>query len=82
MNSFERDRELIVSLPAQHAAHVLGLLNNGATHAEAPAELRAAFAAAQRCPDMARFFLVEKTRMDVTSTATHRNAGLVEPTAC
>ena len=80
MNSFERDRELIVSLPAQHAARVLALLNNGATHAEAPAELRAQFAAAQRCPDVARFFLVEKTRIYVTSTATHRNAGLVETT--
>jgi hypothetical protein len=31
---------------------------------------------------VARFFLVEKTRMYVTSTATHRNAGLVETTGC
>jgi hypothetical protein len=63
MSSFERDRDLIAALPAQYAKSVLGLLDNGASHAETPAELRAAFAAAQRCPDVSRFFLVEKTRM-------------------
>jgi hypothetical protein len=62
MRSFERDRDLIAALPAQYAKSVLGLLDNGATQAETPAELRVAFAAAQRCPDVARFFLVEKTQ--------------------
>ena len=62
MRSFERDRDLIAALPAQYAKSVLGLLDNGATQAETPTELRAAFAAAQRCPDVARFFLVEKTQ--------------------
>ena len=62
MSSLERDRALIAKLPTQNAKYVWGPLHNGATHAETPAELRAALAAAQRCPDVFRLVLLEKTR--------------------
>jgi uncharacterized protein (DUF1778 family) len=58
--TFEVDRDLIVSLSDQDAKSVLDLLDNGATHAETPAELRAALTAAQRSPDVSRYFLVNK----------------------
>ena len=58
--TFETDRDLIVSLSDQDAKSVLGLLDNGASNAESPAELRAAFAAAKRSPDVSRYFLVTK----------------------
>ena len=62
MHSFERDRNVIVSLPVEHAKTVLGLLDNKRARLKTPIELRSALAAAQRCPDVARFFLVEKVR--------------------
>ena len=62
MHSFERDRDMILSLPAEHAKTVLGLLENKRARLKTPIELRRALAAAQRCPDVARFFLVEKMR--------------------
>ncbi len=61
MHSFERDREVIIALPAQYAEAVLRMLDQKtAGPRNTPAELRKAIAAAQRCPDVARFFLVEK----------------------
>ena len=63
MHSFEHDRDVIVSLPAEHAETVLGMLDNKKLRANPPVELRRALAAAQRCPDVARFFLVEKLRI-------------------
>ena len=61
MHSFEQDRDVIVSLPAVYAKTVLQMLDNKKTRAaKAPLELKRALAAAQRCPDVARFFLVEK----------------------
>ena len=62
MHSFEHDRDVIVSLPARYAKTVLGLMENKSMRVNTPIELRAALAAAQRCPDVARFFLVEKLR--------------------
>jgi hypothetical protein len=75
MSSFERDRDLIVALPTQYAKSILELLDNGATHAETPSELREAFAAAQRCPDVSRFFLIEKMRGQVDEKS-HRSKGI------
>lgn len=61
MHSFERDRDVIIALPAQHAKAVLRVLDSKTTRGRStPAELRHAIAAAQRCPDVARFFLMEK----------------------
>ena len=59
--TFEADRDLIVSLSDRDAKSVLGLLDNGATYAESPAELRSALAAAKRSPDVSRYFLVTKS---------------------
>jgi len=61
MSSLERDQALLAALPNQYAKKIWGLLSNGATDAETPAELRAALAAARRCPDTFRS-VVEKIR--------------------
>ena len=60
MNSFELDRDVIISLPTQYAKSVLRWMDKPAARTKTPFELRAVVAAAQRCPDVARFFLVEK----------------------
>jgi hypothetical protein len=65
VDTFEHDRNVIVTLPVQYARKVLRLLDNRASPAQTPFELRPAVAAAQRCPDVARFFLVEKLRTTV-----------------
>ena len=59
--TFEDDRNLIASLTDEEAESVLGFLDNGANHADTPTELREALAAAQRTPDVARYFLINKT---------------------
>lgn len=60
--TFYEDRALISNLSDEHAASVLELLETGVPHNEAPSAFRAALAAAQRSPDVSRFFLVEKSR--------------------
>lgn len=61
MHSFVRDRDVIIALPAQYAKAVLRMLDSKTGRSsKTPAELRKAVAAAQRCPDVARFFLMEK----------------------
>lgn len=59
--TFEADRDLIVSLSERDAKSVLGLLDNGASDSESPADLRTALAAAKRSPDVSRYFLVNTT---------------------
>ena len=60
--TFETDRDLITGLSDKHAFSILGLLDSGLPHAEAPSELRAGLAAAQRSPDVSRYILVNKTQ--------------------
>ena len=68
MHSFEQDRDAIVSLPAQYAKTVLRMLDSKKSPiARTPVELKRALAAAQRCPDVARFFLVEKLQAQAES---------------
>ena len=62
MATFETDRDLIAGLPEKHASSILGLLDGGLPHDEAPSEFRAALAAAQRSPDVSRYILVNKTQ--------------------
>ena len=62
MDSFEHDRDVIVTLPVQYAKKVLRFMDSRTAPSQTPFELRPAVAAAQRCPDVARFFLVEKLR--------------------
>jgi hypothetical protein len=73
--TFETDRSLIVALSDRDAKSVLGLLDNNATHAETPAELRAALAAAQRSPEVSRYFLVNKQQKDEHHAAQKRQKG-------
>ena len=58
--TFESDRDLIADLSDEHASSVLGLIDDGVPHDEAPPEFRAALAAAHRSPDVSRFLLTEK----------------------
>jgi hypothetical protein len=44
MATFETDRDLIAGLPEKHASSILGLLDGGLPHDEAPSEFRAALA--------------------------------------
>ena len=67
MSTFKDDRESIVDLPVFYAKNVLRMLDNGATQADAPAHLRVALAAAQRWPDVARYFLVQKCELMVSN---------------
>ena len=62
MSAFEDNRELIIALDDSEAKCILSLLDNWAAQTEAPPRLRKALAAAQLCPDVARYFLVEKTQ--------------------
>jgi hypothetical protein len=62
MTIFETDRELIAGLSDENAFSILGLLDGGLHHDEAPSEFRAALAAAQRSPDVSRYILVNKTQ--------------------
>ncbi len=62
MSTFKTDRDLVGDLTDKDANTVLGLLEGGMAHNEAPPELHAALAAARRSPDVSRYFLVEKTR--------------------
>ncbi len=60
MSTFNHDRESIVDLPVFYAKSLLKLLENGTPQTDAPVHLRPALAAAQRCPDIARYFLAQK----------------------
>jgi hypothetical protein len=62
MTTFETDRDLIAGLSDKHAFSILGLLDGGLPHDEAPPEFRAALAAVQRSPDVSRYILVNKTQ--------------------
>ena len=62
MATFETDRDLIAGLPEKHASSILGLLDGGLPHDEAPSEFRAALAAVQRSPEVSRYILVNKTQ--------------------
>lgn len=79
MNSFEHDRDVIMSLPAQYARSVLRLMERKPTPAKTPFELRTVVAAAQRCPDVARFFLVEKMQSQVRQQASYEEATWKRP---
>ena len=74
MNSFEHDRDVIMSLPTQYAKSVLRLMDNKSAAVRTPFELRAVVAAAQRCPDEARFFLVEKMQSQVSHLSSYEEA--------
>ena len=65
MTIFERDRDLIAGLSDETASSVLGFLDGGRPHGEAPSEFHAALAAAKRSPDVSRYILVSKTRKHV-----------------
>ena len=52
MTIFYADRDLIDGLSDKSAYSILGLLDGGLPHDEAPSEFRAALAAAQRSPDV------------------------------
>jgi hypothetical protein len=65
MTMFETDRDLIAGLSDENASSILGLLDGGLPHDEAPSEFRAALAAVQRSPDVSRYILVNKTRKHV-----------------
>ena len=75
MAAFETDRDLIAGLSDKHAFSILGLLDGGLPHDEAPPEFRAALAAAQRSPDVSRYILVEKTQKYVHKES-HRGKGV------
>ena len=65
MAIFDTDRDLIAGLSDETAASVLGLLDSGRPHGEAPTEFHAALAAAHRSPDVSRYILVNKARKHV-----------------
>jgi hypothetical protein len=75
MATFETDRDLIAGLSDEHAFGILGLLDSGLPHDEAPSEFRAGLAAAQRSPDVSRYILVEKTQKYVHKES-HRGKGV------
>ena len=57
MTTFETDRDLIGGLSDKHAFSILGLLDGGLPHDEAPSEFRAALAAVQRSPEVSRYIV-------------------------
>ena len=66
MSTFESDRDLIVSLSINESKCLLRLLDHDSIQNDTPPELWKALAAAKRCPDVSRYFLMEKTRVQVT----------------
>ena len=70
--TFQSDRSLIIGLSDRDAESVLDLLDNGTSHAEAPAEFQDALAAAKRSPEVSRYFLVNKTQKEEHHAAQKR----------
>jgi hypothetical protein len=63
--TFNTDRDLIIGLTDKDAYDVLAVLEHGETDQERPSSFRAALEAANRSPDVSRYFLVEKAQNHV-----------------
>jgi hypothetical protein len=69
MSTFKTDRDLILGLTDKDAHEVLAVLDYGETDQGRSSSFRAALEAANRSPDVSRYFLVEKAQNHVASSS-------------
>lgn len=69
MSGFLEDRALIMALTDEEAHELLAFLDAEKRIKPLPSSLEAALIAAVRCPDMSRYFLVQKSDRHVREAA-------------